>query len=59
MRVLAAVDEASQGEPPWVRAARAVAEQLGAKPVLVPGDHGGFAAEPDAFAQRLRELLAQ
>ncbi len=47
------------------RAAVAVAERLGVDPVTFPGGHDGFAggeygrvAAPDAFAARLREVLA-
>jgi pimeloyl-ACP methyl ester carboxylesterase len=46
------------------RAALAVAERLGTKPVTFPGGHDGFlggeygrAGEPDAFAVTLREIL--
>jgi pimeloyl-ACP methyl ester carboxylesterase len=46
------------------RGGEALAELLGLEPVVFPGDHGGFAAtewsagnDPEAFAQRLRELL--
>jgi hypothetical protein len=41
-----------------------VAERLGTTPVIFPSHHGGFlggeygwAGEPDAFAQKLREVL--
>jgi uncharacterized protein YndB with AHSA1/START domain/pimeloyl-ACP methyl ester carboxylesterase len=47
------------------RGAFAVAEQLGTKPVIFPSDHGGFlggeygqTGQPDAFAAKLREVLA-
>ena len=47
------------------RAARAVAERLGTEPVTFPGGHDGFSGgeygtpgEPDAFAAKLREVLA-
>jgi hypothetical protein len=47
------------------RSAFAVAERLGTKPVIFPGDHGGFlggeygqTGQPDAFAAKLREVLA-
>ena len=51
----------------WRTAAReAVAERLGTEPVIFPSDHGGFlggeygqAGEPDAFAAKLREVLAE
>jgi hypothetical protein len=46
------------------RGGEALAELLGLEPVVFPGDHGGFATnewspgnDPEAFAQRLRELL--
>ena len=46
------------------RGALAVAERLGAKPVMFPSDHGGFlggeygqAGDPEAFAAKLREVL--
>jgi pimeloyl-ACP methyl ester carboxylesterase len=47
------------------RAAKAVAERLGTAAVTFPGDHGGFfggeygqTGEPEAFATKLREVLA-
>jgi pimeloyl-ACP methyl ester carboxylesterase len=47
------------------RAAKAVAERLGTTAVTFPGDHGGFfggeygqTGEPEAFATKLREVLA-
>jgi pimeloyl-ACP methyl ester carboxylesterase len=50
------------------RAAYAIAERLGTEPVVFPSHHGGFlgggeygggyAGEPDAFAAKLREVLA-
>jgi hypothetical protein len=47
------------------RGAEAVAERLGTEAVPFPGDHGGFlggeygqAGDPDAFAAKLREVLA-
>ncbi len=48
------------------RGAEAVAERLGTTAVTFPSDHGGFlggeygqAGEPDAFAAKLREVLAK
>ena len=48
------------------RGAFAAAEHLGTEPVIFPGDHGGFlggeygqAGDPDAFAAKLREVLAK
>ncbi|MDQ6796349.1 MAG: alpha/beta hydrolase [Chloroflexota bacterium] len=56
-RVVAAMGDASRGEPPH-QAAVALAERLGTQPVLFPGDHGGFGAQPEAFAAKLHEVLA-
>ncbi|MFF0247295.1 alpha/beta fold hydrolase [Streptosporangium sandarakinum] len=56
VRVVTAVGEASEGEPPY-RATLALAERLGGRPEVFPGDHGGFGAEAEAFAARLREVL--
>jgi pimeloyl-ACP methyl ester carboxylesterase len=54
----------SSGQTMAARGADAVAEAIGAELVRFPGDHGGFLGgefgmhgEPDAFAQRLREVL--
>ena len=48
------------------RGAYAVAERLGAEPVVFPSSHGGFLGgeygqmgEPDAFADKLRDVLAE
>ena len=48
------------------RGAFAVAERLGTTPVVFPSHHGGFlggeygwSGEPDAFAAKLREVLAE
>lgn len=57
-RVMGAVGEASEGEPPY-RAAFAVAERLGTRPEVFPGDHGGFGAQPEAFAAKLHEVLSR
>jgi pimeloyl-ACP methyl ester carboxylesterase len=63
-RIVMAAGEESEGQLPS-RGASAVAERLGTKPVLFPSDHGGFlggeygqTGQPDAFAARLREVLA-
>jgi pimeloyl-ACP methyl ester carboxylesterase len=62
-RIVPARGQAS-GQTIAARAADAVAAALGVEPVTFPGDHGGFlggeygmTGEPDAFAQRLREVL--
>lgn len=39
------------------RTAAALADTLGTALVEFPGDHGGFAGEPDAFGRLLREIL--
>jgi hypothetical protein len=48
------------------RAAHAIAQRLGSRPVIFPGGHAGFlggeygqTGEPDAFAAKLREVLEQ
>ena len=48
------------------RGAEAAAERLGQEAVEFPSDHGGFlggeygqAGDPDAFAAKLREVLAE
>jgi pimeloyl-ACP methyl ester carboxylesterase len=63
-RIVLAVGAGSDGELAH-RGAEAVAELLATSPVTFPGDHGGFlggeygqTGEPDAFAARLRGLLA-
>lgn len=62
-RVLIGVGSESEGELAW-RAGMAVAERLGTKPVVFPGDHAGFLGgefgmygKPDAFAATLRRIL--
>ena len=63
-RVVIAVGAESDGELAN-RAGKAVAEQLGSEPVVFPSNHGGFlggeygqTGEPEAFAAKLREVLA-
>jgi pimeloyl-ACP methyl ester carboxylesterase len=63
-RIVLAAGEESEGQMAS-RGAVAVAERLGAKPVVFPSDHGGFlggeygqTGQPDAFAAKLREVLA-
>jgi pimeloyl-ACP methyl ester carboxylesterase len=62
-RIVIGAGAESEGEMTH-RAALAVAERLGAEPVIFPSHHGGFlggefgwSGEPDAFAATLREVL--
>lgn len=64
-RIVIAAGEESEGTMAY-RAASAVAERLGTTPVRFPSHHGGFlggeygqAGEPEAFAAKLREVLAE
>lgn len=57
-RVVIAVGETSRGEVAR-RSAVALAERLGTPPATFPGDHAGFMADPRAFADALRQVLAQ
>jgi pimeloyl-ACP methyl ester carboxylesterase len=63
-RIVLAVGAESEGEMAR-RGGETVAERLGMEPVIFPSGHGGFlggeygqAGEPDAFAAKLREVLA-
>ena len=63
-RIVVAVGAGSEGELAH-RCGEAFAERLGTAPVVFPGDHGGFlggeygqTGEPEAFAAKLREVLA-
>jgi pimeloyl-ACP methyl ester carboxylesterase len=63
-RIVIAAGEGS-GQQLAARGARKAAESLGTDPVVFPGDHAGFLGgeygqmgEPDAFAAKLREVLA-
>jgi pimeloyl-ACP methyl ester carboxylesterase len=63
-RIVIAAGEESEGQLAN-RGAFAAAERLGTKPVSFPSDHGGFlggeygqTGKPDAFAAKLREVLA-
>jgi hypothetical protein len=63
-RIVAAAGVGSEGEMAN-RGAHAVAERLGTQATSFPSDHGGFlggeygqTGEPDAFATKLREVLA-
>jgi pimeloyl-ACP methyl ester carboxylesterase len=64
-RIVMAAGAESEGVMTY-RGAEAVAERLGTKPVIFPGGHGGFfggeygqTGDPEAFAAKLREVLAQ
>jgi pimeloyl-ACP methyl ester carboxylesterase len=64
-RIVAAAGAESEGELAN-RGAHAVAERLGTGPEVFPSNHGGFlggeygqTGDPDAFAAKLREVLAQ
>ena len=63
-RIVIGAGAESEGEMAH-RGALAVAEHLGTEPVIFPSHHGGFlggefgwAGDPDAFAPKLREVLA-
>jgi pimeloyl-ACP methyl ester carboxylesterase len=56
-RVVAAAGDASVGEPAH-RAALTLAERLGTRPAMFPGDHGGFGMQIEAFAAKLHEALS-
>lgn len=49
---------ASEGEPP-ARATYAVGELLGMPVATLPGDHGGFGVEVEAFVGRLNEVITE
>ncbi len=64
-RIVLAAGVKSEGQLAY-RGAFAVAERLGMEPVIFPSDHGGFlggeygqSGDPDAFAAKLREVLAE
>ena len=64
-RIVLAAGAESKGQMAH-RGAEAAAERLGQEPVIFPSDHGGFlggeygqAGDPDAFAAKLREVLAE
>lgn len=56
-RVVIAVGETSHGEIA-ARSTLALAERLGTPATTLPGDHGGFMAEPAVFADAVRRVLA-
>ena len=55
-RVVIGVGETSGGGVAR-RSADALAERLGTTPTVFPGDHGGFASDPESFATKVREVL--
>ena len=55
-RIVIGVGERSAGQPAG-RTALALAERLGAKPVVFPGDHNGYGIDPIAFAEILHATL--
>jgi pimeloyl-ACP methyl ester carboxylesterase len=64
-RIVIAAGVESEGQLAY-RGAIAAAEKVGIEPVRFPSDHGGFlggeygqAGDPDAFAAKLREVLAE
>jgi pimeloyl-ACP methyl ester carboxylesterase len=64
-RIVMAAGAESEGTLAY-RGAFAVAERLGGEPVIFPSNHGGFLGgeygqmgQPDAFAAKLREVLAE
>ena len=52
-----ALGEDSLGQP-IAAMTQALARSLGTEPVNVPGDHFGFEADHEGFAEALREALA-
>lgn len=56
-RIVVAVGATSRGEMAR-RSADALAERLGQTATVFPGDHGGFMADPAAFATTIRDVLA-
>jgi pimeloyl-ACP methyl ester carboxylesterase len=57
-RVIVGGGDASCDRLPY-RAASALARRLGTALTHFPGDHGGFMADPEAFADRLHEVLVE
>jgi pimeloyl-ACP methyl ester carboxylesterase len=56
-KIVVAVGKESAGQLAN-RGGHALAEQLGLPATEFPGDHGGFVGEAPAFAEKLREVLA-
>ena len=57
-RVVVAVGADSRGEIAC-RSAEALAQRLGTPPAVFAGDHGGFMADPTAFATTIRQELTE
>ncbi|HJY44014.1 MAG TPA: alpha/beta hydrolase [Propionibacteriaceae bacterium] len=57
-RVIVAVGVTSGSEIAR-RSAETLAERIGTSPIVFPGDHGGFMADPAAFAGTIRQVLAE
>ncbi|WP_449061436.1 alpha/beta fold hydrolase [Planomonospora algeriensis] len=58
VRIVAGIGEESAGQL-CDRATRALAAELGIEPTMFPGDHIGFAEDPERFAARLRAVLGE
>ncbi|WP_329108736.1 alpha/beta hydrolase [Micromonospora sp. NBC_01699] len=57
-RIVVGIGEQSDGQL-CDRTSRALATALGVEPTVFPGDHTGFADDPDRFAGRLRDVLGE
>jgi hypothetical protein len=57
-RVVVAVGDASAPHQVAWQASHALAEQLGVRPMTVPGDHDAVTRRPGEFAQALRTVLS-
>ncbi|WP_416901541.1 alpha/beta fold hydrolase [Micromonospora echinospora] len=57
-RIVVGIGEESTGQL-CDRTSRALAAGLGVAPTMFPGDHIGFVGDPERFAVRLREVLAE
>ncbi|GAA3464734.1 alpha/beta fold hydrolase [Saccharothrix longispora] len=55
-RIVVGIGEESAGQL-CDRTSRALAAALGVAPTMFPGDHVGFAGDPEGFATRLREVI--
>lgn len=56
-RIVVGVGESSAGSLPY-RSAIALAELLGTTPSTFPGGHGGYNDNPQAFAEKLHQVLS-